>query len=126
MMTILLYTVLAIVANACITKILHISTQPGQWLDTLLHWQKRLQQWDIQGKIFRSKAGGYCELCFSHLLAFAGYWVYVFFMNAAVGMWIAHVSDGWLLFITINLVWYLVYVSISTNLGLYFITKLFQ
>jgi len=126
MMTFLLYTLVAILANACIVKILHVSIQPGQWLDTLLNWQEKLQRWDMEGKVFRSKAGGYCELCFSHLLSLAGYWVYVAFMNTVLNMWVtAHIYGvfGWIL---INLVWYLVYISIATNLGLYFITKLFQ
>jgi hypothetical protein len=126
MMSFLLYTVLAILANACIVKILHISIQPGQWLDTLLHWQQRLQQWDMEGRIFLAKAGGYCELCFSHLLSFLGYWAYVFFMNVVMNQWIVYTADGWIVFILANLIWYLVYISIATNLGLYFITKLFE
>lgn len=126
MIAFLLYTAMAILANACIVKILHLSIQPGQWLDTLLGWQGKLQRWDMEGKIFRAKAGGYCELCFSHIISFAGFWVYVFFMNTVLHMWVSAQIDsvyGWIL---INLTWYLVYISIATNASLYFITKLFQ
>lgn len=58
MIAFLLYTMLAILANACIIKILHVSIQPGEWLDKLLDWQTKLQRWDIEGKTFRAKAGG--------------------------------------------------------------------
>ncbi|MCB0697605.1 MAG: hypothetical protein KDC07_09590, partial [Chitinophagaceae bacterium] len=78
MITFLLYTIVAWVANACIAKILYISIQPGQWLDKLLNWQNRLHAWDMQGKEFLVKAGGMCELCFSHLVTFTGFWIYLF------------------------------------------------
>lgn len=50
MITFLLYTLVAWLANACLIKILYISIQPGQWLDKLLHWQDRLHKWDLEGK----------------------------------------------------------------------------
>ena len=43
MLTFLLYTIVALLANACLAKIIFISIQPGQWLDKLLNWQQRLQ-----------------------------------------------------------------------------------
>lgn len=126
MYTFLLYTILAWLANACLIKILHTSIQPGQWLDSLLHWQQRLQQWDMEGKVFLAKAGGYCELCFSHLLTAAGFWVYVWFMNSVMGAWISDGLHHILPALLANILWYFVYVSIGTNLSLYFIVKLFQ
>lgn len=126
MITFLLYTLLAWLANACIIKILHTSIQPGQWLDTLLHWQQRLQQWDMEGKAFFVKAGGYCELCFSHLLTAAGFWIYLLFMNGVAGIWISDGLQYLLPAVLVNILWYLVYVSVGTNLAWYFIVKLFQ
>lgn len=126
MITFLLYTLVAWLANACLIKILYISIQPGQWLDKLLHWQDRLHKWDLEGKEFLVKAGGLCELCFSHFITFGGYWLYLLFMHHAIGYWItAPVEDSITAFV-INITWYLAYVSIGTNLALYFITKLFR
>lgn len=126
MIIFLLYTMVAWLANAGLVKIIYISIQPGQWLDKLLNWQQRLQKWDMQGRVFYAKAGGYCELCFSHVLTFAGFWLYVVFMNEVVGYWISAPVEGLLASIFVNFTWYLAYISIGTNLSLYFITKLFE
>ncbi len=126
MITFLLYTTMALIANACLAKIGYISIQSGQWLDSLLHWQDKLQKWDMAGHQFLAKAGGLCELCFSHLITFISFWCYVLFMNQVVGYWITTPVEGWLPVIIFNVFWYLTYVGIGTNLSLYFITKLFQ
>jgi hypothetical protein len=125
-MTFLLYTLGALIANAGLVKILYISIQPGQWLDQLLSWQRRLQQWDIEGKQFLAKAGGYCELCFSHILTVVGFFCYAFFMNTVIEYWISDDVQGVGVWVLVNLLWYLLYVSIGTNLALYFIVKLFR
>ncbi len=124
-MTFLLYTIIAWLANASLVKILHISIQPGQWIDALFDYQKRLLNWDIKGKLVLSKAGGNCEVCFSHILTFFGFWVYVLFMNKVLHVWITDGIDGWIWVLLVNMMWYLVYVSIGSMLSLYFITKLF-
>ena len=121
-----LYSILALIANASVVKILYVSIQPGQWLDVLLKWQYRLQRWDLEGKVFLSKAGGYCELCFSHFITVLGFVCYAAFMQLAVGEWISAGLSDMFSVVFVNLVWYLVYVSIGTNLSLYFIVKLFQ
>ncbi len=126
MILFLAYTIVAWIATASVVKVLHISIQPGQWLDKLLNWQQRLQAWDMHGNEFAAKVGGYCEACFSHLLSFAAFWVYLFFMNAVLGVWITDGVDGWWIKAVANAVWYLVYVSVATNLSLYFIVKLFN
>lgn len=125
MLIFLLYTIIAWLANASLAKIIHISIQPGQWIDTLFNYQKRLQQWDMSGNLFFSKAGGYCEVCFSHLLSFIGYWIYILFMNTIADVWIADFVQAWYWVVFGNIVWYLVYISIGSMLSLYFITKLF-
>lgn len=126
MTTFLLYTVIAWLANACMAKIIFISIQPGQWLDKLLNWQNRLYQWDMAGQEFLAKAGGMCELCFSHLVTFVSFWAYLFFMHHAIGYWVTTPVDNRLAAFCINIIWYLGYVGIGTNMALYFILKLFR
>lgn len=126
MIIFLLYTIIAWLANASFVKILHISIQPGQWLDSLLNYQKRLQQWDLKGKLFLSKAGGYCETCFSHLITFFCFWMYVVFMNAVVDVWVTDGVHGLLWKALVNFVWYMVYMCIGSMASLYFIIKLFS
>ena len=120
-----LYTIIAWLANASLVKILHISIQPGQWIDTLFNYQKHLQEWDLRGNIFLSKVGGNCEVCFSHTLTFFGYWVYVVFMNMVLNVWISDSLEVMWQILLVNIVWYLVYASIGSMLSLYFIVKLF-
>ena len=98
-------------------KIVFFSIQDDQWLDELFNWQYRLRKWSEQNKWW-VKPLGYCEMCFSHLMAVVGFIVYCLFMTQA-NLWSI---DHWVLY----MVWYLVYVSISTNLSLYFIVKLFK
>ena len=52
---------MALLANASLVKVLHISIQPGQWIDTVFKYQKRLHEWDVNGNVFLSKVGGNCE-----------------------------------------------------------------
>jgi len=125
MLTFILYTVVALVANASFVKILHISIQPGQWIDSLFNYQKRLQKWDLTGNIFLSKVGGNCEVCFSHAFTFVGYWMYLLFMNGVVDLWITDAVNNWFWVVFGNVLLYLLYVSVGSMLALYFITKLF-
>lgn len=125
-MIFLVYTLIAWVANAGLAKILYISIQPGQWLDSLLDWQNKLQQWDLQGKQFLAKAGGLCELCFSHAITFICFWMYVFFINSVHGAWISSQLDNQLQILVVNFIWYITYITIGTMMSLYFITKLFE
>lgn len=112
-------TLLFLVANASLAFILYCSIQRGQWLDSLFGWQKMLRNFDIAGtptKILLHKILGGCELCFSHLVTFLFFWVYIIFMVLMnLGF------KNWYFWI----VWYFIYVPIGTNLSLYFITKLF-
>lgn len=126
MITFLLYTIVAWIATASLAKILYISIQSGQWLDKLLNWQERLHNWDLQGNEFLVKAGGLCELCFSHLIAFVSFWAYLFFMQTVVGYWVSTPSTTVPAAILINIIWYIGYVTIGTNMALYFIVKLFR
>lgn len=52
MITFLLFSIVALIANASLSKILYISIQSGQWLDSLLGWQNKLQKWDLAGHQF--------------------------------------------------------------------------
>lgn len=124
MISFLLYTITALIANACLVKILFISIQQGQWLDSLLGWQKKLQKWDREGKMFLVKAGGYCELCFSHAVTFICFWCYVLFMNSVIHYWLTDEVNNIIVKITINIIWYLTYISTGTNLSLYLLNKM--
>ena len=109
-----------LIGIASFNFVLFMSIQPTQWLDSLFNWQKKLRDWDISGTkngMILSKILGYCELCFSHFVAFIGFWI-----TLAVVLVMYDLNFPiWLYF-----VWYLMQVSISTNLNLYFITKLFK
>ena len=94
MLSFLLYTVVALLANACLARILFISIQQGQWLDQLLNWQKRLQKWDLQGKTFLVKAGGYCALCFCHLVSVIGFWSYFLFCKTVLNAWLTEAINN--------------------------------
>lgn len=126
MIAFLLYTITALIANACLAKILFISIQQGQWLDSLLGWQKKLQKWDREGKMFLVKAGGYCELCFSHAVTFTCFWCYVLFMNSVIHYWLTDEVNNLIVKITVNFIWYLTYISTGTNLSLYLLNKMKQ
>lgn len=122
MLTFLLYTLLALLANACLAKLIYISIQPAQWLDKLLNWQQRLQRWDLQGRTFLVKAGGYCELCFSHFITFISFWCYVLVSKTVLHTWFTAAIDSLALKVVVNIIWYLVYISLGTNLALFFIS----
>lgn len=117
MMTFLLYTILGIIANACMAKIIHFSIQHDQWLDKLLNWQERLRKWDEQGKSI-VKPLGLCEMCFSHFMAFIGFMFYVLFIVDAE-LWPFHHWWIWA-------IWYFVYIGIASMLSLYMIVKMFK
>ena len=126
MIIFLLFTIIAWLANACLVKILFISIQQGQWLDKLLNWQERLRRWDLRGKEFLVKAGGMCELCFSHAVTFISFWAYMLVANEVLTYWITTPVSCMLPKVIVNVIWYLVYVSIGTNLSLYFISKMYK
>lgn len=106
------YTILAWLAIASLTKVLHFSIQPGQWLDS---WQKVLHKIDLSKYSSLSKPLGYCEMCFAHLLAFIGFIVYTAFVSSL---------NAWVLNWWQSIIWYMVFVPISTILNVYFIKKL--
>lgn len=111
MIVYILITLLSLLANASIVKMLHTSIQIGQWLEI---WQKYLAKWDSEGRVFLAKAGGLCELCFS-------YWITtILFIPYLVAMMLTF-DVAWYVYIG----WYLLYVPFGTMLSLYFIVKLF-
>lgn len=104
---IILYAIIAIVAIACFTKMLHFSIQPKQWLGA---WDDVLHKWDRTGHQGLAKMFGYCEMCFSHLLAFIGYVLFVVSM-VVMNQW----DFGWFL----SIVSYFVFIPISTMANLF-------
>jgi hypothetical protein len=98
---ILLYTLIAWAANACILLIFHISTQQGQILG---FWGDKLLDLERKEYRFLSKAGGLCEFCYAHWFSMLLSPVY-FFMMHYLGY-----SAEWYIYI----IWFLVYHSIAT------------
>lgn len=117
MIIFLLYTIVAVLANACMAKILHFSIQDGQWIDTLFKWQYRLRKWAEKGKWW-VKPLGLCEMCFSHFIAVMGFIIYCLFVNIS-GINALHHWFLW--FVT-----YCMYVGLTTNASLYLIVKAFN
>ena len=113
------FTILFIVGNASLAFLLFISTQKGQWLDLIFNWQSMLRKFDLSGTrkgMMLHKFLGGCDLCFCHLISFFGFWAYVVFIignDAGFRHW-------WMW-----IIWYLIYVPSSTNLGLYFTSKVY-
>ncbi|ROI05445.1 hypothetical protein EGI16_03400 [Chryseobacterium sp. G0240] len=113
-------TILFILGNASLAFILFMSIQKDQWLDKLFKWQKMLRDFDIKGTptgMAAYKILGGCELCFAHLISFLGYWVYlvfIFLLQTEVRHWAI-----WVIF-------YFIYIPLTTNVSLFFIKKLYQ
>jgi len=115
---ILILTLIFWIATGSMSLILFISTQQGQWLGK---WQNVLRKLDLSGTktgLILSKIGGYCELCFSHFIGFLSFWIYLYTNLHLIGLPVINIF--------IWFIWYLIYISISTNVNLYFITKLFK
>lgn len=128
MKQILFYTFLFWFSGGCFAKILFLSIQRGQWLDKLLGWQNKLRNWDISGTqrgVFFSKIGGYCELCFSHAIAFLNFWAYLWFL-VIKSHFITYNVTGVISTIFLTILWYLIFVSSATIINLWFIVKLFN
>ncbi|KAB1228444.1 hypothetical protein [Chryseobacterium viscerum] len=113
-------TILFILGNASLAFILFMSIQKDQWIDKLFKWQSMLRNFDVKGTpsgMAAYKILGGCELCFAHLISFMGYWVYLLLMFI-LKMDYAH----WFVLV----IWYFIYVPLTTNISLYFIKKLYQ
>lgn len=113
-------TLFFIIGNAALAFLLFIAIQKDQILDKVFKWQKMLRNLDLKGttnSTLISKALGYCEFCFSHLMSFVGFWFYLTFVLA---------MDSGFKYWFIWIIWYFLYVPTTTILSLYFIKKLFQ
>lgn len=111
-------TILFITGNAAMAFILYLAIQKGQIFDLLFGWQKMLRKQDLKGTtsgMVLHKILGGCLLCFSHLIAFLGFWIYVIF-SIRVGTPLGH----WLLWFPV----YMVYVPAVTTLTLYIHKKI--
>lgn len=107
---IIIYSIIAILATASFSKLLHFSIQQDQILGG---WQNVLSAMDRRGSLW-VKPLGYCEICFAHLL---GQISSVLFMAI-----LCFINPIGLYFILL----YVCYVPICSIVNLYFITKLFQ
>lgn len=126
MIELLLYTVFSLLATGCLAKVLFFSIQEGQWLDKLIGWQAKLKKWDFTGNELLAKAGGLCDFCFAHAIAFFGYWAYFILMKGGFDLWITTGIDNAWVYVPVNIIWYLGYVGIGTITSLYVISKMFK
>lgn len=99
-MMFIIYTILFWLANACVLFILHVAIQPGQMFEA---WGDKLIDWDRRGKLFLSKAGGLCEMCYSFWFSLILSPVYVYFVH-----------ELWTFGIVVSIIWFIIYHSIAT------------
>jgi hypothetical protein len=114
MMLFLFYTLIFWLAVAGFTFMLWVSIQPGNWAEK---WQNRLRKWDLDGNEFLYRIMGGCQVCFSHAIAQVSFLFYVAFFLSL---------DIWAPGIIGSIIWYIVYISVCTNINLFFITKLYK
>lgn len=108
MFEIIVYSIIGIIATASFTKLLYFSIQDEQIFGA---WQKVLLRLDRKGSKL-VKPLGWCETCFCLWLAMLSWGV--FFLSTPL-----HLGGWWVLH-------YLIYTSITSNVSLYFLTKLFK
>lgn len=114
----ILITIAFLIGTATFAKIFHFSIQQDQWLDQLFNWQNRLEAVGHKqgfGNEFLYKALGACSYCFSHLIAFLSFWIFVCVANLGLDMWF--LVDGLAMQIVVNIIVYLFYISTSTCLN---------
>lgn len=80
---------------SAIVKMLHYSTQEGQWLGK---WQDQLLKWDEQGKHYLAKWGGACTVCYCMFMSSVGLPIYI----ALTQPWAIF---GWWSFLVVWLFW---------------------
>lgn len=113
-----LYSFLFMFSVACFVWLLYCAIQPEQLFGK---WQNVLRAWNEKDSAFYTmlaKWGGDCQLCYSHAMAFLSIPVYLVYMYG-FGVW---AING----ILLNAIWFIMYWAISTNLNLFFITKLWR
>ncbi len=128
----LIFTVIFMIATACFGKLFHFAIQPGQVLDKLFNYQDMLERLFRSGKTYKQylgKALGDCSMCFTSWGAFLSFWVYLFFCLKGLRFWITDILEyesGWrgdISFWGINVIWYIIYVSITAILSNTFISE---
>ena len=118
-------------ATMCFTKIAYFSIQHGQWADLLFHWQRMLDHlYESKSKFknYMFKVLGGCIMCFSHAIAFVSFWLYLFFCLSIPKFWITDIVDyqndwrGQIVFWGINVIWYVIYMSITVTATALFVS----
>lgn len=114
MMEFIVFSLIFWIGVAGFTFMLWVSIQPGNWAEK---WQNKLRAWDLSGNEFLYRVMGGCQVCFAHAVAQLSFLVYLAFFFC-LELWSMGFLGG--------LIWYGLYISISTNLNLFFITKLYK
>lgn len=126
-MIFVLLSVFFLLATAAVAKVLYISIQPEQWLDKLFNWQTKLARWGSGSgwwDEYRYKAWGGCATCFSRVVSFWAFVVYVFVAHVGFDAWFHF--DKWWVAIIVNFFYWAFYSSLSTLLNMMTILKLFK
>lgn len=110
----ILITTFFLLATGSVFHKMWVSIQQGHWGQV---WQQQLRKWDLAGKSLLFRTMGGCAVCTSHA------WGWILSIPYMVFLITQH-------FIQPGFIWGLLlfggYVSISTAVNQYFITKLFQ
>lgn len=121
----IMLTVVVLLINGCFAKVMHLSIQPGQWIDKLFNWQDKLNQWGTKEGFwneYRHKSWGGCEICFSRFMGFIGFWVYlILLLILNIGF-----TGSWWIQSIMYILFFISYTSVSTVINLFIITKLFE
>lgn len=116
-LTFIVITLFCLLCTGCVAKVLYISIQPDQWIDTLFKWQKLISYFgDRPGPLntLLYKTLGGCSFCFSHAITFICFWGYVLVMIS---------GHLWPIFDTVlgqwafNVCWYMGFISFGTTLS---------
>lgn len=124
-LTFIIITILYLFLGAAFAKVLHFSTQPDQWLDDLVGWQKMIEKFGAKGGYINKilfKALGGCEFCFAHAITFFLFWLYVFLCRFGFNVW--PVFEGVAIQWVFNISWYVLFVSTGTVISSLTINRL--
>jgi len=128
MLVFLLYTVIFWFAGVAFVKLFYFAIQPQQILDIIFHWQDRLSDlYDSPNKYknMLGKVAGDCAVCFAHWATALWYVFYYTFCKLALHYWVTDFIDipdsfnKWLVIVTINIIWFLVYTMLGGFLSLH-------
>lgn len=116
MLTILLYSLLFLAANVAMGRFALLAVAPENMLDILFGWQNMLNRmWSSKNKLVKllEKMLGGCNMCLLHMVSIMSYIMYAVCLNIVGHAWITDYVSGSVWKVVINIIWYIVFVSIG-------------